>query len=470
MEALPEELLMIIFSFFSWNELKILSLVNRRWYRLTGTASLIAGTYLCLSKVRPNNNLRANEDSYIDRQLLVDSHRQYESVSIEIFFTEDILIKKTLLGILLETCLSRWSVKTLRITGHYEHLVLFLQRYDYCFAELLELEIVLEPFEDSEHYQVGEHEPKICLLDLRQLQNLNWSERSLPSRSCQMPHSFTFTVPRLKNLRVNRLVLHEDNLMMFDCTALRTAHLNCYSLLGSSMFDSDILNLKQLTIDGYAFKDHELADSSRLLKNLIWLNLTRPAPEDLRIVSRYAKELKSLKLAVLQEAISIEFLMMQQLYELHLESIELLPTATPIDCPNLCKLTLLRIKCSTTLQLNAPKLDALIAEETVFKFLRLRDYHVVRRLGILRGYKAQEITIPEFPNVSQLYLELLPGTSKRKRSLGFRTTRVTKLTVLNSSIEDSLDDILKELPNVEVLHLHSGSNLPNKIEATHLKV
>lgn len=264
-------------------------------------------------------------------------------------------------------------MKTLRITGHYEHLVLFLQRYDYCFAELLELEIVLEPFEDSEHYQVGEHEPKICLLDLRQLQNLNWSERSLPSRSCQMPHSFTFTVPRLKNLRVNRLVLHEDNLMMFDCTALRTAHLNCYSLLGSSMFDSDILNLKQLTIDGYAFKDHELADSSRLLKNLIWLNLTRPAPEDLRIVSRYAKELKSLKLAVLQEAISIEFLMMQQLYELHLESIELLPTATPIDCPNLCKLTLLRIKCSTTLQLNAPKLDALIAEETVFKFLRLRD-------------------------------------------------------------------------------------------------
>lgn len=285
-----------------------------------------------------------------------------------------------------------------------------------------------------------------------------------------MPHSFTFTVPRLKNLRVNRLVLHEDNLMMLDCTALQTAHLNCYSLLGSSIFDSDIFSLKQLTIDGYAFKDHELADSSLLLKNLIWLNLTRPAPEDLQVVARHAKELKSLALTVLQEPISIEISMIQQLHELRLESLELLPIATPIDCPNLCKLTLLRIKCSTNLQLNAPKLDALIAEETVFKFLNLRDYHVVRRLGILRGYAAQDITIPEFPNVYQLYLKWLPGTSKRKRSLGFRTTLVTKLTILNSSIEDSLEDIFKELPNVEELHLHSGSNLPNKIEATHLKV
>uniref|UniRef100_A0A182IQJ7 F-box domain-containing protein n=1 Tax=Anopheles atroparvus TaxID=41427 RepID=A0A182IQJ7_ANOAO len=190
LEMLPEEVLWMIMSWLPLDDLKSLTLTNKRLKALADRAIALRGNiYLCLNKRCPSLQPPRVTLKLIDPELVRQSHRQYRHLSIVLAREE---VSRPLAAVL-TSVLDNCSIKRLSINTNHSSTVAALLGIGNLSIGITNLKVVLmmknNPLDNSE-----------ALSYMPALQTLSWLEyyRRNP---CGPMNKLVMVAPQLRSLR-----------------------------------------------------------------------------------------------------------------------------------------------------------------------------------------------------------------------------------------------------------------------------
>lgn len=334
-EALPNELLVQIFSYFPWKELStILSLVNRRWCRVVGnTPRLMNKVTLHLAVCVLQPLIGRFEDCCIPLEVIRGSFREYRNFSIEIRTTNG-----REMGPIMEYCFHRWKIVSLRIVADHGNWFVLLQHHSELLTKAEKATIIIKPASNQAYFDEQAPPDNQIVLSMNEVRHLNY-EYSLQDNN-RVLYVVTLETPNLEVLKINRcLVSSNVHFKLHHCSQLRSI---CIQY------------------------------ESRLCHDPVELENTSP---------HLQPNLTHLKLynATMATTFGTSF---GNLHHICLTNVTITPTDHPLECPNLRKLMLFWLTFKKPLKIRTPQLQALTCNASVLNQLQLNEASQANRLSI----------------------------------------------------------------------------------------